>query len=280
MPDATSPSTALDTRRDELLRSQAAQVTTAQQLPAIKIMAAGAGLFEFSDNNETVREFDGVILNSHPRNVLWDKEYGEAGANATEEDKQPACVANDGVNGQPRPGFFHLGLPANIGKRKDDANLVRAVGTELIACATCPYNQFGSKRLVSERGKPNGKANTNYKSVYILVEGRGVPFELRLPPTSIRAFDKYLTDLIGASVPVQSVITRFSQERKDNAGLRWAEARFTRGRSLDDSEFDNILSVRARFMSAITPRPLQMPDVVIAEAEATAAPDGDDDIGF
>ncbi len=270
-------STALDTRRDELLRSQAAQVTTAQALPRINIMAAGAGLFEFSDNQETVREFRGVILNSHPRNVLWDKEYGEAGAQASEEDKQPACVANDGVNGQPRSGFAHLGLAVNAGKSKDDPTLVVANGTELIACATCPYNQFGSKRLVSERGNPKGKANTNYKSVYIMVEGRGIPFEMRLPPTSIRAFDKYLTDLIGAGVPVQAVETVFTQEKKENGGLRWAECRFARGQSLPDDAFDAVLAARSQFMAAITPRPAMMPDVTIAESET---PTGDDNIGF
>ena len=276
MPD---PSTALDTRRDELLRSQAAQVTTLQALPRIAIMGAGAGLFEFSDTQETVREFRAVILNSHPRNVLWDKEYGEAGSQASEEDKQPACVANDGVNGQPRPGFAHLGLPANVGKRKDDASLVVANGTELIACASCPYNQFGSKRLVTDRGNPKGKADTNYKSVYVMVPGRGIPFELRLPPTSIRAFDKYLTDLIGASVPVQAIETIFSQEKKENGGLRWAECRFTRGATLDDDTFENVLTARSKFLAMITPRPLVMPDVVIADDEAT--PDGsDDNIGF
>jgi hypothetical protein len=278
MPDA-APSTALDNRRDELLRSQAAQVTTIQQLPTIKIMAAGAGLFEFSDNQDTVREFRGVILNSHPRNVLWDKEYGETGTAVNEEDKQPACVANDGVNGQPRSGFAHLGLPANLGKHPDDANLVEATGAELISCASCPYNQFGSKRLISERGSPKGKANTNYKSVYVLVGDRGVPFEMRLPPTSIRAFDKYLTDLIGAGVPVQAIETVFSQVRKENNGLRWAQAEFARGSTLDDEAFDNVLNVRSRFMSAITPRAPTLPDVVIAEAE-TDAPAGDDDVGF
>lgn len=257
-----------DDIRADLLRAQVDQIDTQQRLPRVKIMAAGAGLFEFSDTLDTVREFRGVILNSHARNVLWDRPYGDDSGD--EEDRAPACVSEDGRYGAPRTGFIHLG----IGRERP------ALGNERIECESCPYNQWRSAELVGRSGK--GKACTNQRSVYVMVEDRDQPVELLLPPTSIPNYDAYLANLAGRGIPVQAVVTIFKQERKDRGGLRWSVATFTEGDALDAATFEKVIERRTRYRAAITPPdPLAAPAAAVEAANDSQAPgEEDDDIPF
>jgi hypothetical protein len=253
---AASQSTALatqmpdDVRRD-LLRAQGSQITTDQQLPRIKVMAAGAGLFEFGEGGDTLRAFEGVILNSHPRNVLWDKPYGESAVDENGNPEGPACQANDGKFGTPRAGFPHLGLLENKGHTHDTAP-VEAAGTERIECATCPYNAWSSKGLVDVRGG-KGKAVTNQKALYIVIDGQETPSELVIPPTSIKNFDAYLSSLLNRGDPVQSVVTKFSQKIEQKGTMKWAVVEFSDVRALDGAEFGSVMTKRQRYLRQIMP---------------------------
>jgi hypothetical protein len=237
------------------LRSQASEIGTPQRLPQIKIMPAAAGLFEFTDDSSTTREFSGVILGSHARNVLWDGAYG---AERAEGDRGPACASRDGKIGVPRTGFMHAALGQGTLH-------VPATGNEQIECATCPYNAFGSKRMISETGSPKGKAVTNQRSVYIMIEGRRSPMELLVVNTSIPPFDEYLNSLLQRDIPVQSVVTIFRQERKNRVGAsgQYAVATFENGGTLTAEQFNNILALRNEYMRFIRPTN------VVATAEVT-----------
>lgn len=236
--------------RADLLRAQGEQITTDQQLTRAKVMAAGAGLFEFTDNNDTLREFEGVVLNSHPRNILWDKPYGDSPQDADGKQEGPACVANDGKYGIPREGFIHMGLPQNRDNPEPDYD---ATGNERIECATCPYNEWGSKHLIDPRGG-KGKAVTNNKVIYVLVPGRETPVEVILPPTSIKNFDQYLSTLLNQGDPVQTVMTRFSQKVEQKGSLRWAVVEFEAVGPLNDTQFQQVMEKRSRYIRQITPQ--------------------------
>ena len=249
-PAVRSPSALVvpdDVRRD-LLRSQAEEVGTPQRLPLIKIMPAAAGLYEFNDRTppQTEREFQGVILGSHARNVLWDGAYGEERAEA---DRGPACSSRDGKIGVPRAGFAHAALQSGHGV------VVAASGTEQIECASCPYNAFGSKRMISETGSPKGKAVANQRSVYVMIDGRRSPMELLIVNTSIPPFDEYLNSLLQREIPVQSVITTFRQERKNRVGAagQYAVATFENTGTLTPEQFTRILTLRTEYMHFIRP---------------------------
>lgn len=257
-----------DDIREDLLRSQIDQIDTQLRLPRVKIMAAGACLYEFSDTLDTVREFRGVVLNSHPRNVLWDRPYGEGGDN--DEDRAPACMSDDGRHGTPRPGFAHVALGGP-----------EALGNELIECRSCPYNQWRSKELIGQAGK--GKACTNQKAVYVAVEDREQPVELILPPTSLPIFDEYLASLAGRGIPVQAIVTIFRQERRERGSMRWAVASFTEGEPLDAESFEAVLDKRVRYRAAITPPdPMesQSPAPIGGTDDSSAPGEDDDDMPF
>jgi hypothetical protein len=238
-----------DVRRD-LLRAQQGMIGDTQPLPQVKIMAAGAGMYEFTDTNETVREFEGVILGSHARNVLWDRPYGtQLPPGAPDEDKLPVCSSRDGKTGIPRRGFAHAALQGRV-----------ATGTESIDCKRCPYNQWGSKGLIpallragagETAATAKGKAVVNQRAVYFLVQGRQTPVELILPPTSISALDEYLAMLLNRGMPVQAVLTRMSQDVQQRGGLRWAQATFAQGDLLDAAAFHRALETRTAFKNQI-----------------------------
>lgn len=239
-----------DDVRADLLRAQTSEITTFQRLPRVKVMPAGAGLFEFTDTNDTVREFKAIILNSHSRNILWDRAVGEVGASATasdsnDRDNGPACSSNDGKWGTPRTGFTHLGL----GRGRV------ATGTERIECATCPYNQWNSIGLVRpDRAHQKGKAVTNQRSLYLLLEDREAPMELILTPTSLQKYDAYLMALANQQVPVQAVLTHFKQEIKNGTGgIRWGQVVFENAGILDGPTFALAMAKRQQYRNAIMP---------------------------
>lgn len=241
-----APSTALvipEDIRADLLRVQAQSITTNQRLPRIKIMPAAAGLYEM-ENGNTTREFEGVILGHHARNVLWDRPYGSA--SASDDEKGPGCRSPDGLVGIPRAEFVHAAL-----QQRGNPVAVAATGDERIDCATCPYNQFGSKQLVGGSGQ--GKAVTNQRAIFIMLAGRNVPFELTVTGTTIPLFDEYLMTMLNRNLPVQAVTTIFRQERKEKRGLRWAVATFTQGDVLDQNDFDAVMTAYHRFTTSITP---------------------------
>lgn len=265
-----SPSTALTIGEDllgDLLRDQAEQVQTRQPLPSVRIMPAAANLFEFTDTNDTTRDFMGVILGSHPRNVLWERPYGaEAPTDAGENANLPACTAADGKYGTPRQGFRHAALGGS-----------EASGLERVVCATCPYNQWESASMVGRTGR--GKACTNQRAIYIVVEGRQTPVELLLPPTSIPAFDEYLSTLFNRRTPTQAVVTHFAQERKsanrNGRTLAWCVATFTTGRALEQVEFDRAVALRREYLSYIAPS--NAPPSTTVEAQVVSDDDANAD---
>lgn len=249
VPTTGTPDTALvmaDDVRADLLRAQRGMIDERQRLPQVRIMAAGVALYEFSDTHETVRDFQGIVLGAHPRNVLWDKPYGQQG-NGQEQAAVPACSSNDGKFGIPRQGFRHAALRGAV-----------ATGSERISCRECPYNNWGSKGLIPELLRAGetvetvkGKAVVNQRAVYVAVEGRLAPVELILPPTSITAFDEYLAVLLNRNIPVQAVLTTFTQEVKSRGQLRWGQAKYEQGDSLSRDAFSRVLAMRQEWLPTI-----------------------------
>lgn len=231
-----------DDIKADLLRAQAASITTNVTLPRINIMAGGAGLFENTADGTTFNEFAGVVLNNHPTNILWDRPYGGQALAEDDPNRFPACSSTDGVTGIPREGFRHAGLNGGTGD-----------GVTAVVCRTCPYNQWGTGDMFKPQGNKKGKAVTNQRKVYILLDGNQVPFELTLPPTSLSAFDEYLTTLINRNLPVQAVVTKFQQEKKQKGTMKYAEARFSMAGTLTQEQFSGVMAKMQQYNTAINP---------------------------
>lgn len=180
---------------------------------AVKIPSGGGLSFELSgddpDNPETAQTLTGVIVHHHPVNVYWEHDFDGAGG-------LPDCSSPDGKHG------------------------INAKTGEVLDCASCPYNQFGS-------GKGNSKACKNTHRVYLLRENEPLPILLTLPPTSLRAFKDYLAKrLIMKGKRSTDVLTSIKLKREKNAdGIAYSACVFTKAGDLTPDQIAAVKPVAA-----------------------------------
>ncbi len=74
---------------------------------------------------------------------------------------------------------------------------------------TCPFNDYGSKD-----GDSAAKACKESVVLYLLRENSIMPFVVRIPASSKRIFQLYLTRLVVRMIPISSVVTRITLEKK------------------------------------------------------------------
>ena len=124
--------------------------------PRVKIPAGGTIQFELPtddpENPDYTKTLTGVILFHHPNNVYW------AEGNEYDDNSIPLCSSVDGKIGIGEPG-----------------------GT----CATCVLNEYGTA------AEGRGKACKNMRMLYLLRSGEYMPYQLALPPTSLKAFNDF-----------------------------------------------------------------------------------------
>ena len=162
----------------------------------VKIPSGGGAAFEIptedEDNPDVAKEIVGVILDHHPVNSRWREAY-----NGSEE--KPLCSSYDGKQG----------TDVETG--------------EIISCANCPYNEFGSA------ADGRGKACKNSHRIYVLREGNPVPLVLTLPPTSIKyARDYFAKSIVLKGMRSYDVITKITLKKEKSAdGIDYSRACFS-----------------------------------------------------
>lgn len=174
----------------------------------IKIPAGGGLAFEVPGDDpespDSVKEFKAVILYHHPIGAYYEEEY-------TGGNNPPDCGSMDGK----------IGVLAETG--------------ELRTCADCPNNKFGS-------AKNGGKACKQKRRVYLLREGEALPTLISLPTGSLGEFRKYVMRLLSKGKKTNSVVTKFSLKKAQNAGgINYSQAVFTIDRDLTEAELANIV---------------------------------------
>ncbi len=223
---------------EDLLGANTEALQLPQQLPRIKVLPGGANMFEFEDTNETTKEVVGIILGFHASHVLWDKPFDEEPVDGEEG---PACGSPDGRTGRPREGFLHRILDGQ-----------KAIGDESWECAGCPYFQWNTMALVNKSGK--GKACTDQRNVYLMLEDRGAPMHLRLSPTSTRPFESYIATLTNHKTPAQFVRTKITLHGVEKGRNKWSVAAFENLGVLDGDEISAVIEERDKWMPSITPQ--------------------------
>ncbi len=79
------------------------------------------------------------------------------------------------------------------------------------ACAACPFNDYGSRD-----GDSSAKACKESVVLYLLRENSIMPLVVRIPASSKKIFQRYLTRLVGRMIPISSVVTKITLEKKTN----------------------------------------------------------------
>jgi len=163
------------------------------KLPQIDI-AHTVQLFRMPDDSK-VESFKGIILDQQATNAYW-KEKLQPGITET---KPPDCSSMDAIVPLPEINF-----------------------PQAVRCKECPMNQYLSD------GK--GKACKNMKRMHILMEGSSLPRRLTASATSIKATEKYLTDLVDLGLSYRSVLTEFSLTKELKGDIKYSilEYKFVR----------------------------------------------------
>jgi hypothetical protein len=172
----------------------------------VKFPTGGNTNFEIPDEDDednyvSTPEITGVIAYHHAANGYWDKGFDGSS-------EPPTCSSVDGK----------VGLNTETG--------------EVIECAKCPYNQFGSG------GQNNSKACKNVHRIYILRDDNPVPLLLSLPPTSLRSFKNYIAKkLLMRGRKSNQVVTRLTlKKEKSQSGMPYSKVVFEKVGNLNSEQ--------------------------------------------
>lgn len=203
------------------------------RLPQIGIVHA-AQMFKMPDDS-LIGQFDGIILDHNCANAWWETSFEISGGGVP-----PDCLSLDGITPDP-----------SSAKRQCDT------------CTMCPLNQFGSDG--------RGKACKNMKRVHVLINGSLLPYRLTLPPSSLRAFDDYVTIMTGRKIPLQLMTTIFAlTNSKNQDGIDYSELRLTLGTLTvtTKEEAQERLALRNEWRKTMRGQLIEGSEVVTAEAPA------------
>lgn len=170
-----------------------------EYVPDIIQIAHQNQAFEMPDG-EMTKTFKGQIIDIVNVNAWWKETFDDSGGGTP-----PQCFSPDGI----QPGASSEDKQSQF-------------------CRSCPQNQFGS-----DGGR--GKACKNMKRVHIFLEGEMLPTRLVVPPTSMKALNKYVSRLAKKGLAVQFVITEFSLEAAQNrSGIKYSALSLEMGELLLD----------------------------------------------
>ena len=164
---------ALDIIRDNLKK----QPLSFQLFDIVKSPSGGSTVFSVLglSGDEAAKELTGIILDYSTPRAYWE--------------------TSDPVEGTPPTCFSEDSIISHNGK----------------ACATCPFNDFGSKD-----GNSNAKACKESVTLFLLRPDNIMPIIVRVPVSSKLRFQRYMTRLVGRMIPLSSVVTKITLEKTTN----------------------------------------------------------------
>lgn len=157
-----------------------------EDLGRIRVAPGGVPSFvlQYGESKHSVETLDVVVIDKQRTRAYWDKPYGEG-------DKAPACSSVDGKIGEGEPGG---------------------------ECRVCPYNEWGSAVNSQTGEKMAGKACREITRLMVLCDGSVLPQIVVAPPTSKRAIQAYLYQMLNEGRGATRSITRLSVVTDRNAG--------------------------------------------------------------
>lgn len=161
-----------------------------------------------------------------------------------EGNKVPVCSSLDGKTGQGNPGRN---------------------------CLACIFNKFGSDPKGSQ-----GKACKEMRRLYAVRENDVLPVLLTLPPTSITAWDEYVSGVVGqkgtpSPLFLRTILTLEKQEDKTR-GYTWSVLRPRQGLKLPITQALELRQLQAAIEVAATKVGIEAEDYYGAEEPVDVTP--------
>jgi len=162
-------------------------------------------------DGKATKEIKGVVIYFHRARGFW-RDEGES---------MPTCSSMDGKKGT----VTETGEPQT--------------------CSSCPYNQFGSDL---KGGK--GKACKEMRRLFVLQEGDMYPSILSIPPTSLRNWDSYVSNLVSKKKIPLAFVTTFTLEKANTGSFDYSKIVPEIGEQLDKQTILNLLKMREEVVKA------------------------------
>lgn len=157
-------------------------------LDRVKVPSGGMTVFQLpgNDGQDVAKEIEGIILHIGVRRAYW--------SDPNPTGTPPDCYSTDGVHGIGDPG---------------------------VACAACPFNEFGS--ALGPDGKPRpGKRCREMRTLLMIRPEDRLPIVVTAPPASLKNVKQYL--LKGLPVFMFQAITRLTLESdKSRDGIPYSK---------------------------------------------------------
>lgn len=179
----------------------------------VKSPSGGTTVFSVPglSGDEAAKELTGIILDYTMPRAYWD--------------------THDPVEGTPPDCFSENSVVSHDGK----------------VCATCPFNDYGSKD-----GDSNAKACKESVVLFLLRPDNIMPLAVRIPVSSKARFQRYLTRLVGNMIPLSGVVTRITLEKTTNrTGQPYSLYNFEVASELSKEEAESARAFAKSFMECV-----------------------------
>ena len=179
----------------------------------VKSPSGGSTVFTVPglSGDDAAKELTGIVLDYTTPRAYWDTPKPVEGT-------PPVCLSRDSV-----------------------------ISMDGKACASCPYNDFGSRD-----GESNAKACKESVLIFLLRPNNILPLLVRVPVTSKARFLKYTARLVGTLTPISSVITRITlQKAASKAGEPYALFNFDAVSVLEPEEAARAREYARQFMEVL-----------------------------
>lgn len=189
------------------------QALSLDMFDIVKSPSGGATVFSVPGlaGDEAAKELTGIILDYTTPRAYWDTPDPVEGT-------PPVCMSRDSM-----------------------------VSSDGKLCATCVYNDFGSKS-----GDSNAKACKESVLLFLLRPNNIIPLLVRIPVTSKPRFLKYVARLVGMLTPISGVVTKISLEKATSkAGKPYALFNFEAVNTLSPEETAQAKAYGRQFMEIV-----------------------------
>jgi hypothetical protein len=237
----TQAQTALTEEEQSIQSLIQQEIQNIMETHAIDFRPAKIGIVHRDKKFKTVDDrlsntISGVILVAQKTRGYWENEG----------DKSPRCSSINGLQGKYKSG--DLQSPEMSDR----------------VCANCPLNCFGS----AEKGQ--GKACKEMRRLFIVEDGDNLPSILNIPPTSIKAFDTYVSGLLTKGKAPLVVETTFRLEGAQGVGFDYSKVTFERTRDLGFEEIKNLLQMRSQVETSAAKMEVDLDDYMNEAAAGSA----------
>jgi len=219
-----------------LAENMAGEQFEAFDLPRLTVPSGSSSVWaDPFDEDETMKTVEGIILFQRRGRSYWAMGLDEGGGSTP-----PDCFSDDGKNGELRIVDTDSETQDPMGRTASPTH------PGLYSCDDCPFSKWGSDK------KGRGQACKAMRVMFILMPGSFIPVMVTIPPSSLKAVQKFLLTLSGKGIPYWRAVTTLGLEKSKNQdSIDFQKITFGIQRRLSGTDGEAIDAFRLNMLPAL-----------------------------